>query len=306
MKCPLCEEKNLDKIEIINKKQLIFLYKKMINIDISTLIDKDLDYYKCINCELQFFDPLISGDEKFYNALQKLDWYYIDEKEEYNSAKNYIKSTDKLLEIGGGKGSFVKYLPTKNYTGIEFSTKAREMAAKNNIKMENELIQNYVKKKQNFFDVVVSFQVLEHVSDPKNFIEAKLRALKIGGKMIITVPSEDSFLKYVTNGLFNMPPHHVTRWNDKTFHFLSKKYELKIINIYHEKVQDIHKTWYISTFIQNSLLKQKMIDLSIKRKFFNKFSNFLSRILKKGIKEEMLPNGHTVLIVMEKLNNNFN
>jgi len=300
MKCPLCESKKVIKIETIKKNDLINLYQKMTDIDFGYLINQDIDFCECENCNLRFYSPLITGDEKFYNSLQKFDWYYMDEKEEYIYAKDYIQPTDKVLEVGSGKGAFAKHIPTKDYIGLDFSKNAKKMAAENGIIIENEMIQDYAKKHTEEFDIVVSFQVLEHVSDPKSFIESKLQALKIGGKLIIAVPSEDSFLKYVNNGILNMPPHHVTRWSDKTFKYIADTYNLTIETIYHERVQDVHKKWYLSTFFRSALASNKLIDRSLKNKFISKGCSLLSRIFAKSLHDEMLPNGHTVLVVYRK------
>ena len=300
MNCPLCKNENIKELETIDKDELNKLYKNFTNIDFSYLLVQDLIYCECQKCKLRYYNPLITGDESFYNSLQKFDWYYMDEKDEYHEAKKYIKSTDKVLEVGSGKGAFAKHLATKDYIGLDFSENAKKMAAENGITIENEIIQEYAKKHQEKFDIVVSFQVLEHVSDSKSFIESKLEALKIGGKLIIAVPSEDSFLKYVNNGILNMPPHHVTRWSDDTLRFIAKEYDLELLNIYHEKIQEVHKLWYLNTLIQNSLFENKLINSSIIRKICSKLGSLLSRLLIKGLKDEMLPNGHTVLVVYEK------
>jgi len=300
LKCPLCESKEIKKIETIKKKNLISLYKIMTHTDFTYLLDKDIEFCECQYCKLRYYDPLITGDERFYNSLQKFDWYYMDEKEEYHYAKKYISSTDKVLEVGSGKGAFAKHLLTKNYIGLDFSVNAKEMAEKNGITIKNEMIQDYALRNESNFDVVVSFQVLEHVSDPESFLEAKVKALKLGGKLIIAVPSEDSFLRYVYNGILNMPPHHVTRWSDDTLRYVAKKYNLKVIDIYHENIQPVHKRWYLSTLIQNSIIKPKLLSQSFTRKIVSKFAGLSARFLIRGLKNEMLPYGHTVLVVYEK------
>ncbi len=300
MNCPLCKTKNIKKLELLNKNTLNLLYKKMTNIDFSYLINEDINFCECKDCRLRFYDPLITGDEKFYNALQKFDWYYMDDKDEYFYAKRYIKPENSVLEVGSGKGAFAKHLATKNYIGLDFSENAKKMAAENGIHIENEMIQDYVIRHQEEFDVVCSFQVLEHVSDPKSFIEAKIKALKTGGKLIIAVPSEDSFLKYVNNGILNMPPHHVTRWSDETFIFIAKKYNLSVESIYHEKVQKVHELWYLNTLVNNVFSQNKLIDVSLKQKVKGKIFDLISKVLIRGLKNEMLPNGHTVLVVYKK------
>jgi SAM-dependent methyltransferase len=300
MKCPLCESNKIQKLEVVNKCALVELYKKITQIDFSYLINQDIYYCECEDCKLRFYNPLITGDERFYNSLQKYDWYYMDEKEEYHYAKKYIATTDKVLEVGSGKGAFAKHINTKDYIGLDFSENAKKMAAINGITIKNEMIQDFSKRHKNEFDIVLSFQVLEHVSDPKSFIEAKLEALKTGGKLIIAVPSEDSFLKYVTNGILNMPPHHVTRWSDATFGFIANKYDLNTMNIYHERVQEVHKSWYLNTLISNSICRNKLIDISFARKIVSKTASVISKLILRGLSNEMLPNGHTVLVVFEK------
>lgn len=302
MNCPLCESKNTKVLETIDKNELSSLYRNFTNKDFSYLITQDLKYRECQQCKLRYFDPLITGDENFYNSLQKFDWYYMDEKDEYHEAKKYINSSDKVLEVGSGKGAFAKHLPTKDYIGLDFSENAKEMAFTNGVIIENKTIQEYVQDHSSTFDIVVSFQVLEHVSDPKSFIESKLHALKIGGKMIIAVPSEDSFLKYVNNGILNMPPHHVTRWSDDTLRFIANKYDLELLDIYHEKVQEAHKIWFLNTLIENSIFKNKLIDTStsIFKKVRTKIIGLLSKFLIRGLRDEMLPNGHTVIAIYEK------
>jgi 2-polyprenyl-3-methyl-5-hydroxy-6-metoxy-1,4-benzoquinol methylase len=300
MHCPLCEGNKIEIIELIKREDLNFLLTKLVGENFSYLFSKDMKFCGCDRCKLKFFHPLVIGDELFYNSLQKLDWYYMDEKAEYIEAKKHIKKTDRVLEVGCGKAAFVKFLPTKQYVGLDTSAEAKEMALKDGIIIENESIQNYAVKNLNKFDVVVSFQVLEHVSDPSSFIQSKVDALKVGGKLIIAVPSEDSFLKYATNSVLNMPPHHVTRWTDETLCFIADKYNLQILDIYHEKLQSVHKWWFVKSLVSNGIMEPKLISKGWGRKFTSVLSSILAKILVKGLKDEMLPNGHTVMAVYQK------
>lgn len=224
----------------------------------------------------------------------------MDEKYEYEFAKQFILPEFKVLEVGCGKGAFAKYLNTKNYVGLDFSENARKMAAKNGIVVENTSILEYAKNHPEEFDVVVSFQVLEHVSDPKSFLESKIKACRKGGRIIVAVPSENSFLKYAVNSILNMPPHHVTRWSDETFHFIAKKYHLEIEIIHHEKVQEVHKAWYLSTLFGTFLGYNKLIDISLKNKIITKVLNFIAKKLTFRLKDEFLPFGHTVICIFRK------
>ncbi len=300
MNCPLCKSEKIKKLDTLDKDKLIELYEKFTTVNFGYLINKDISYCICKKCKLRYYDPLTIGDENFYNTLQKFDWYYMNEKSEYLEVAKYIKVGDKVLDVGSGKGAFAKHLATKDFTGLDTSEEAKKMALKDGIIIENKTIQDYVKEHEESFDVVTSFQVLEHIPNPNSFIKSKIQVLKSGGKLVIAVPSEDSFLKYVSNGILNMPPHHATRWSDETLKFIAKQYNLKLLKIHHENIQDVHKLWYVNTFIQNSMLSAKLLDKSFTRKIVSAVSNILSRILVKGAKKEFLPNGHTVIAIYEK------
>jgi SAM-dependent methyltransferase len=224
------------------------------------------------------------------------------DKAEYQFAKKYINKDDIVLDVGCGKGAFAEHLKEMNaqFIGLELSTNACELARKKGLGVKNESIQDYADANPESVDVVTSFQVIEHVSCIKSFFEAKLQVLKPGGKIIITVPSEDSFLSLVTNGALNMPPHHVSRWPDNVFFYLEEHYNIKLVEIYHEPLQEIHKRFYLNTLVHNLFMKPKLIDRSLKRRVVSAFSRLLVRILEKRFTAPMLPNGHSVVAVYQK------
>jgi len=302
MDCILCGNKDVDNIGKIDIKSLIKLYFKMTSVDFLYLFNKNtnLSYNQCRKCGLKYFTPLIVGDEKFYNSFQEIDWYYMDEKEEYQYAKKFIKNNDKVLEVGCGKGAFARIVPTNCYVGLDSSEKAKKMASKNGVRIKNESIELHAQNHQDYYDVVCSFQVLEHVPNPFSFLNSSIQTLKKRGLLIIAVPSEDSFLKYVTNGILNIPPHHISRWSDDTLNYLTKIFDLELLEIYHEKIQKIHKRYFLHTLISNIFLKPKLVDLSIRRKIVSKISSLLAIFVEKNFKKEFLPNGHTIVGVYRR------
>ena len=97
-----------------------------------------------------------------------------------------------------------------------------------------------------------------------------------------------------------MPPHHITRWTDKVFSFIAAKYDLQLEHIIHEKTQDYHARMYLSILFQNAILRPKLLDGTLIRKFVTKASHVFSKFLVKGLTPSMRPNGHTVLAVFRK------
>jgi len=236
--------------------------------------------------------------------MMKLNMYqalfHLEEKQEYIYASNIINENSKVLEVGCGKGAFAKYIPTTDYTGLESSQNAIKKALKNDVRVLNESIDRFSDINQEVFDIVCSFQVLEHVSKPYDFLFSKIRALKSGGKLIIAVPSEDSYLKYAINDILNLPPHHITRWSDFTLRYIPKIYGVRCLDIYHEKLAQIHKKNMVSTLIQKQVLTPKLVDLSFKRRTLATISNFLAKLLAISMTSKMLPYGHAVVAVYEK------
>jgi 2-polyprenyl-3-methyl-5-hydroxy-6-metoxy-1,4-benzoquinol methylase len=306
--CPLSGSSNVTLIEQINASDLIKMYNQALQADISKEFGdvKQIGYYHCIDSDLRFFYPMVTGSEKFYEHLQKNPWYYIDDKAEYSYANNFIKESDLVLEIGCGRGAFSQKISTKKYVGLEFSLKAKEIAFSKGIIIENESIESHSVAHPAKYDVVCAFQVLEHISEIRSFIESSIKALKPGGLLIYSLPSADSFLSLITNNFFNMPPHHVSFWSDKSLKHIAEIFGMKIVNIEHEKLAEWDKVSWASSIILESLrnwlgFQSGLLDMSLKYKVLEKISLLTGEILAKGlINPKVLPQGHSVNVVYQK------
>jgi 2-polyprenyl-3-methyl-5-hydroxy-6-metoxy-1,4-benzoquinol methylase len=304
MSCPLCNSSDVEHIETITKEQIRNVYLKEYEIDVFEDIPKDFDLKKCNHCDLRYFDPCFTGGQKFYAELQKFDWYYKSEKYEYDHVLPYFKSKDHVLEIGCGRGTFSKKLKTKNYVGLEFSEYAKSLADEDGIDVRNESIAFHAVKNTEAYDVVVSFQVLEHVCDPKGFIMSALACLKPGGTLILTTPSEDSWLQHKQDFSLNMPPHHVTKWTDKCLINIAKEFNIKHVHLHHEPLNSYHIPWYFNSLMVHQLNKRMNITHSLIKKpqhwLSHKLSDLIFSILNKGLPDAFRGHGHTVISVYKK------
>jgi 2-polyprenyl-3-methyl-5-hydroxy-6-metoxy-1,4-benzoquinol methylase len=307
--CPLCLGDNLRCSEKIKAKNIVDMWLKQ-NLDASNLFGTNniLEKNICLNCGLKFFSPFISGDNAFYSELGKEEWYYLHEdKTEFNYCNNYIKDGDNILDIGSGRGAFTKYIDKNiSYTGLELSSKAVEYAKEENINVIKRTIQDYALSRENTHDVVVAFQVLEHITNVNSFIESSIKVIKPDGLFIIAVPNNDSFIKNAQNNLLNLPPHHLLHWNEESLRYIANKFNLMIIDVYKEKLTNIHKNWYysvvISKFFRNIFcLKTKSINIGFTSKLINKVSAVLLKIINL-FTVHVNKDGHTVIIVFKKIN----
>jgi 2-polyprenyl-3-methyl-5-hydroxy-6-metoxy-1,4-benzoquinol methylase len=306
MKCPSCIQSNISQVEQIKSSFLVSLYKKRIDIDISYLLqEKFINYQHCKECDLFFFDPPLTGDQRFYEELQKFDWYYLNEKSEYHYAKQFVTANNSVLEIGSGSGFFTDFISPKGYVGLEFNDVAIQQAVNRGIKVLSESVEAHAVKYSDTYDVVCSFQVLEHVAEINSFIASALKCVKPGGLLIIAVPNHDSFLRYCYNGILNLPPHHVSHWSINALTHLSDIHNIELVDIYQEKMDTIHEQWFFETLFFKAVTDWfryplHIVDCSLQGKLFAILAALLSKCIKRPLPQNILPVGHTVCAVYKK------
>lgn len=283
----------------IPSKSIIEKYKNVFGIDVSIFFSgiNEIGVYKCTQTNYRFYYPLnIGGDGNFYKSLESFEWYYMPWKWEHSKALSVLNKNDNILEVGSGGLGFLEKIHSLGFeiAGLELNPLSLEKAAEKNLKVFDDPIQNHALKYPNYYDVVCSFQVLEHIADVHSFIEAQLDCLKKGGKIIVSVPNNNSFIRYSNGGILNLPPHHMGLWDSESLKSLTKIFNIELKKIYYEPLQKYHLDWYIDTVFTNRI---KKIDTLFK--IYNKLNvkNILKAIIGKFRKNI---NGHSILVIYEK------
>jgi len=260
---PLTNSNNTSLEKIIYTDKIIEAYRKNHNIDVSTYFIglETISVYRCFDTDFRFFHPSnIAGDGAFYEHFQQFDWYYMAWKWEHEIALQYIKPGMKVLEIGCAKGSFIEKLSQSGVVavGLELNQNAVLVSQNRGLNIFNQTIQDHVMANVAKYDVVCSFQVMEHIVHIREVLQASADVLKKGGKLIVSVPNNDSFLGLSVNYL-NMPPHHMGLWNEEVFKSIAGIFNLKFVEVHFEPLQEYHKQYFINTMIEYYLEKYKSI-----------------------------------------------
>lgn len=309
MLCSLCNSVNVAELAAIDVSDIVRLYRSQFGIDASSEFSgiRQIGYYRCARCGLSFFYPAVVGSEDFYESFHCYDWYYPDDKNEFSFASTFVRNSDRVLEIGSGKGAFAKYLPTRSYVGLEYSTSAISIAAANNITILHSSIEEHAQANRNAYDVVCCFQVLEHVPNVRSFLDASISALRESGLLIFSVPNADSFIRMASNNILNMPPHHLTHWFSRTLTKLPSWYPLELVQLEKERLAEIHKEWYAATILSYQLrrlfrIETRMIDIKYSSRLINKLSYYLGSVYSSLFlrSTDSLPDGHSVTAVYRK------
>ena len=256
MLCPLCNSHDFQLNETIGTNKIKREWEKTFNININGVFNKisEIELYSCNNCHLKFFVPdTTAGSSYIYSELEKFKWYYMPTKWEYDVAVKDLKNYEKILEVGCGRGRFIQMLQKNGKTeieGIELNENAAVRAQKIGLKIKNLDLKNMTNKFGSQYDAICSFQVLEHVSNPKDFLSYICKLLKQGGKLILGLPNADSFLKYQFN-ILDMPPHHITRWTRDTLERVSQLFPLSLERIEFEPLATYHITPCLNAYLSN-------------------------------------------------------
>lgn len=243
----------------IDTKYIISGYIEQYGFDVSKyfLGREKIKLFRCVKSGYRFFFPFnICGDSRFYEALSR-DTYYnkMSDKWEHKIAKSYLIKSDKVLEVGCGHGLFLQQLVYAgiDIVGLELNKTAVDFCLKNKLNVYRQELSDYAKENPDRHDVVCAIQVLEHIAKPIDFLLSALETLRSGGKLIISVPNNDSFIKNDPLNLLNLPPHHLGLWNRSSLETLQILLPIKIISIKTEPLAIYHVRYYFEVLIGNYL-----------------------------------------------------
>jgi SAM-dependent methyltransferase len=296
--CPLCLSANAEVLERVDGESLNREWQRQFGL--RPVKAQLLRYLRCHRCTLRFFDPLECGGPDLYQALEKHDWYYMREKPEFDLALPYLADCIRVLEIGAGDGAFGA-ITGGTYVGLDTNPSAVERGRDAGLDLRNQTLDIHLRDAGDY-DVVVAFQVLEHLSDPRTFLETCVGALRPGGRLVIAVPDSGGFVGAAVNNLLNMPPHHVTHWSSETFEKAATLIRATLVEIVIEPLAPYHERWAAEVFWETRLrslarLQPSVLDRRPPARFASRLARPLARHIRRPVDRS---SGHSLLAVFER------
>lgn len=196
---------------------------------------------------------------------------------------NSIKlNRQKILDIGCHDGYFLSLIKGRNFLfGIEPSETAYRLALKKNIKLTKLLIDDHTSLPypDNYFDIVITGEIIEHVYDTDHFLQEIHRVLKPRGKLLLSTPNLASFgrrlmLLFGINPIIENSPNrsesagHIRYFIKDTLKELLKSNKFKI-SVYHSDVVNFTPSGNLKSFTLAKIfptLGQSIIVLCQKQK----------------------------------------
>jgi ubiquinone/menaquinone biosynthesis C-methylase UbiE len=232
-------------------------------------------------------------DYKDFKAGHTSETFWFKAKKDFIDiilSKN-IKKNSKILNIGCGTGDDLRIISKYGTLYLlDSDKKALDLIKEKSYK---KIVGDacHLKFPSNFFDVIVIFDVLEHIVDDRIAVKEMYRVLKEKGLLIFTVPAFQCLFSSHDVAL-----EHKRRYNKKRLNVLFKEFKIKEIGY-----------WNFSTFFPLAVLRilkkgskpkvdamsmPKLLDL-----FLYKIMSLENKLIKSGIK---MPFGLTIYGICNK------
>ncbi len=224
--CPIC------------KSESIRLWREgnIENVGVENFKITDYDYGKnwrlmeCENCDFIFSDPFPPVEiKKIYEKV--IDPEYIEEEEgRSGNFRSILKSLKKIkeaegafLDVGCATGIMMNLARNEGWDvyGVELSSWAIEEARKRySLEISKGEFSN-LELPENFFSVVAFVDILEHISNPREFLLKAWKTLKKDGLCVIVTPDIKSFTaKLMGKKWWHFRPAHIGFFSKKSLKYL--------------------------------------------------------------------------------------
>lgn len=163
--------------------------------------------YRCAACHLVFRHPIRSDAEyeRLYARASEQVWVSGGLRTDQRLVLDRIEadpSPARVLDVGCYDGSLLAALPPRfRRYGVEASTAAADRARERGIEIVAKSIADLAQVDERY-DVICAVDVIEHVSQPREFVALLARHLSPGGRLIVSTGNADADAWRDAGGLY--------------------------------------------------------------------------------------------------------
>ncbi|MBK7172150.1 MAG: class I SAM-dependent methyltransferase [Bacteroidales bacterium] len=189
----------------------------------------------------------------FNQVYQQIRKYTLSQK--FNLIGKYAKGNH-ILDVGCATGEFLNYMKSRGWktTGVEPDEQVRQKAKETyHLDVFDESQVSIMK--DDSFDVITLWHVLEHVADLPGRMKELNRLLKPGGILIIAVPNSNSpdAAFYKENWAAYDVPRHLYHFSEKSMKMLLEKFSFSSIEILPMKFDSYYVSLLSEKYIHGNM-----------------------------------------------------
>ena len=222
-RCPMCGDSTA------RRRRMLFRYEA-----------ETSAVFECASCKTAFLAPQPSSAwlkheyAGYYNrrssGVEKLEHF-----------RRFFKTHSpvrfrKVLEVGGGEGACARALlevsPQANLTVVEAHADAAKFYSEIRCTLVAETLEAWLDKNREKFELIVMFDVLEHVRDPRMILDSLANCLEPGGEIWLSVPNYDSVSRKLLGRIWpQYKPEHLFYFSQKGLRSVCKQSGLGSVQI---------------------------------------------------------------------------
>lgn len=183
---------------------------------------------RCSSCSFVFSSRIPTGDElaanyASYPRLEYISPVTISRYHRLLQQFEPFRQSGNILDVGCGNGHFLAEAAKKGWQvfGTEYDHRAVAICQSKGITMYKGSLDSNAFPLA-FFDVVSSFEVIEHINNPLEEISHVSRLLRQGGLFYITTPNFNSLSRFLLKDKWRIIeyPEHLSYYSPSTLNFL--------------------------------------------------------------------------------------
>jgi SAM-dependent methyltransferase len=215
--------------EPLPRERVLALYRRLgpISQDEEALFG-EYRLMRCSGCDLRFAEPMRAGSPAFYDWAYRQAPYETDARWEWDALIADLAQCPPgpVLDVGCGKGGLLRKIAGatgRQVMGVDRSDAAIAACRERGIPCEQRSVVELLADPRHAasYAAVSLSHVLEHLADPVATLRQTLGLLRPGGRLYVAVPFSPQFWESEDYDPFNLPPHHLTRWNERSMRQLA-------------------------------------------------------------------------------------